>query len=471
MNELTAAYHRELDLCRQASNPANRFNETILHGHPLWFRQREICRALVDPKVRRIAVKAGHSVGKSHVAAVLIHWWLCNYEDSGVIVTAPTLAQAAKAVWANVRLSRNRSPFLRRIGHLTKQPMSLSYDEKWLATVLTGDNPEATAGFHAVGPRLIISDEASGNNDPDIDATLTSLNASKRIDLSNPLRSWGLFYETCQRAWHPRTNPDGDKSIKVIKIPSTESPHAHLQESPIGLADKNYLESVRLDHGEDSVTWRVRVGADFPDGSLDLLIPMHWLDICGRAPQYSGGRNRLAMDLGEGVGGDPTTWLVRSDHRILDWHLDNHTLAPAAAQEARRLADEYGIAPTDITYDANGPGAYFGNELARVGLVGCNAFKGGRSSKSKNYGDFRDSAHFAMRERLNPYGLTLDGRTRPVFAIPPEFMGEFRRECRAISFENVEDRKQVLRDAIDVKAALRKSPDFSATLAMSFAYE
>src|SRR5690606_7660449 len=58
----------------------------------LWSKQREICVSVKDHK--SVAVKAGHGVGKSFLAAVLICWWMdTRYPKVYVATTAPSTAQ------------------------------------------------------------------------------------------------------------------------------------------------------------------------------------------------------------------------------------------------------------------------------------------------------------------------------------------------------------------------------------------
>ena len=463
MTTPTAELGRQLALCRAARNPMDRFNSVVLRRGAYWKAQRDIGRALNDPTVRRVCVKSGHMTGKSYSAGGFALGWLSMYADSGVAAIGPSLGQVRRAVWKEFRKARNGSPLLRDVGRLGRNPMELEYDEGWLAIGLSGTEPERLQGFHPSGPVLVIVDEASGVNDPDVNQALNSLKPLKRLDISNPLKAHGEFYEACQRA-------ADDPSIRVITIPSTASPDIGLEHSPRGLADAAWLRGMVLDYGADSQTYKVRVGAEFPDGGDDLLVPGKWLDECGAADHVEGGRARLAMDLGLGRGGDDTTHLVRDDNGILHFEASKFRDFDSSAELARRLADRFGIPPSRISWDAAGIGAEFDHRLRGRGLVGCVPYVGATKSKSLRFDNLRSASHFAMRRRLDPTRRNDDGTARPVFAIPREFMGRFRRECRELTFENLESGRMALRSAEDVAESLRHSPDYSVTLAQSFAF-
>ncbi|MBV8313337.1 MAG: hypothetical protein JOZ53_00105, partial [Planctomycetaceae bacterium] len=87
----------EIVACRD--DPA-RFNATVLGRGAYWHRQREICRSVVDRPVT--LVPSGNGVGKSYVAAGLLHWFLIAYPGSLVVATAPSQVQLEEVLWKEV---------------------------------------------------------------------------------------------------------------------------------------------------------------------------------------------------------------------------------------------------------------------------------------------------------------------------------------------------------------------------------
>ena len=68
-------------------------------------------------------------------------------------------------------------------------------------------------------------------------------------------------------------------SWKHFVVPSTMSPHAHLARSPVGFADKVWLEAVGREPGENSPWYRSHVLAQRPKLASETLIPQEWLNL------------------------------------------------------------------------------------------------------------------------------------------------------------------------------------------------
>jgi len=66
-------------------------------------------------------------------------------------------------------------------------------------------------------------------------------------------------------------------SCKRFMVPSTMSPHAHLARSPVGLADKVWLEAVGREPGTNSPWYRSHVLAQRPKLASETFIRQEWL--------------------------------------------------------------------------------------------------------------------------------------------------------------------------------------------------
>ena len=74
-------------------------------GVHLWSAQRKVAESIRDNQ--NVAVKAGHSVGKSFLIALLVCWWVdTRYPDCFVASTAPSQAQIGAIVWREVERVR-----------------------------------------------------------------------------------------------------------------------------------------------------------------------------------------------------------------------------------------------------------------------------------------------------------------------------------------------------------------------------
>ena len=169
----------------------------------------EIRDHLANPETRhkpfRKSKSSGHGIGKSTEIAWIAHWGLSTFEDTKVIVMAgtgdqlKTKTQPEMAKW--FRCGANAEMFevnvtsikVREAGHETTWRLDFN---TW-----SQDNPQASAGAHNRGKRLIIIyDEATGI--PDIIwSTQAGALAGTNTEIlwlaaSQCTRSDGFFYET-----------------------------------------------------------------------------------------------------------------------------------------------------------------------------------------------------------------------------------------------------------------------------------
>ncbi len=69
-------------------------------GIHLWSRQQQIAESVRDHP--RTAVRSGHGVGKTLVAAVIVLWFLDTHRSSRVITTATKWSQVEKLLWHEI---------------------------------------------------------------------------------------------------------------------------------------------------------------------------------------------------------------------------------------------------------------------------------------------------------------------------------------------------------------------------------
>src|SRR5690554_1617215 len=108
----SAPPNKAQDLSEYDGDPVRFFREVL--GVEPWAKQREILEAVRDH--RRVAVRAGHGVGKTFVLAGLSLYWL--YAHRGMVKsTAPTKRMTQNLLWGEIhRLRANariRLPALR----------------------------------------------------------------------------------------------------------------------------------------------------------------------------------------------------------------------------------------------------------------------------------------------------------------------------------------------------------------------
>ena len=448
----------EIVACRD--DPA-RFNATVLGRGAYWHRQREICRSVVERPIT--LVPSGNGVGKSYVAAGLLHWFLIAYPGSLVVATAPSQVQLEEVLWKEVERAYRGS----RIplgGRLLASPLKVELGAGWQALAYSTTRVERFSGHHAQD-LLAIGDEASGILD-DIAEAICGLNPSRELWLGNPLRPSGFFFDRCESARSGR-----HPLASLIPISSLESPHIELERSPWGLADRTWLEKARADYGEGSLWWTCHVLGLFPDTGADSVLPLSWIDRAGAAPHVPRGPARMAIDLALGGGGDRSVVMVADDHGVIAGEWSNTWPLEQTATRAGILAQRHHVDGHRISWDAEGIGADFANRLQAESIHDARPYRGGRDGGPK-FANFRAAAAWGLRRRLDP-GRTVPGASGPVpqapFAIPPSVLHAAREELAGLRY-TLDERGRIKLERKDEYAKrLRRSPDLADGLCQLFA--
>ncbi len=106
---------------------------------------------------------------------------------------------------------------------------------------------------------LAVIEEASGVEDFVFDA-IDSLGFERLVCIGNPIRAEGKFVELIRQAERDRgDNLPPRLAVNAIQIPSTDSPHAGLERSPFGLADRTWLETMYRKYGRDALWARSHI--------------------------------------------------------------------------------------------------------------------------------------------------------------------------------------------------------------------
>ena len=118
----------------------------------------------------------------------------------------------------------------------------------WHALGFSTTSVERSSGQHAKH-LLTVVEEASGVEDFVFDA-IDSLGYERLVCIGNPIRAESKFVDLIRQAARDRAdNVPPRLAVNAIRIPSTESPHAHEEKSEFGLADRTWLESMYRKYG------------------------------------------------------------------------------------------------------------------------------------------------------------------------------------------------------------------------------
>ena len=243
------------------------FNNPVLWaedhlGIRLWSKQGEVAMSVVENK--NVVVKAGHGLGKSFIAGVLICWWVDTRWDLPggcfVVSTAPSTKQINAIVWREVRkcwaLSQQRhaAGLIDHAlpGYITSQAhwrlesgVELGYGAK------PPEHKEDTmSGIHARYV-LAVGDEAVGLTEALIGdlGNITSNATSRRFLIcnpTNPLSYVAKIFKNKITSWTTKT-------ITVFDSPNFHGGEGFPQSVLETLVDQSYVDDKLAEWGGEYV--------------------------------------------------------------------------------------------------------------------------------------------------------------------------------------------------------------------------
>lgn len=125
-------------------------------GIELWSMQQKIARSVLTPPYRTL-VKSAHSVGKTHLAAVLVNWFYDSFNPGVTITTAPIKRDVVDLLWAQIRSQRARAG----LGDLLPKAPEMASSVDHYAKGYTAAKGESFQGRHPERG-LFLFDEACG---------------------------------------------------------------------------------------------------------------------------------------------------------------------------------------------------------------------------------------------------------------------------------------------------------------------
>lgn len=212
--------------------------------------QAKIIDAVV--KHKRIAIVSGNGVGKSHLGAFLLLWYLFTREGSKVIATAATFSQIseslfpeARAMHASAKRPLGGKVLMMRIDPDPRNP-------NWFAVGLSTDDATSFQGRHSAHV-LILIDEATGVEGPIFEsAELMSYGPDDKIvAMANPLDAGSYFFGQCDL--------EGDKWHK-LEISCENHPNFIQRKTVIpGAISYERVKELEKEYGRDHPLFKARV--------------------------------------------------------------------------------------------------------------------------------------------------------------------------------------------------------------------
>lgn len=366
-----------------------------LLGVNLWEKQAIVARDFAEGH-RRIAVPAGHGVGKTNLGAVLVCWALaCLRPPPVIITTAPTFRQVRDQLWMEIRERWNGCQRLRRLGEARQTRLDIG--DKHYAYGFSTNNPQRFQGIHAAR-LLFLVDEANGVPAPiweAIQSCMTNVEA-QWLALGNTIVPTGTFYEACS-----------DPHVRVHRISSREHPNVVTGKTSIpGAVTPLWIEEFERDFASMPDVVKARVDAIFPQSTPRAVIVRAWID---KAKELGRKANTtwpkvLAADIARY--GSNLSVLARV-HGQLVKELREWSKA-SIPETARRIAKAYEEEQTDtILIDDDGVGGGVTDLLEEWGYP-VEAFHGGRAATDETrFYNAVSEAWWSVREALEGEALIL----------------------------------------------------------------
>lgn len=305
-----------IDQLRQQSRRSQYYDNPVLWAKDVlgiepWSKQRDILNSVQNNI--RTAVRSCHGSGKSYIASILAAWWVSTRPlgEAIVVTTAPTYHQVHSILWEDIRKHHINAAQRYKDGLSPLElPGYITQSDQWKSDdgMLLGfgrkpaDNNDH--GFQGIHRRyvLVIVDESCGiraNLFTAVEAITTTEN-SRILAIGNPDDPATHFFDFFRN----KLDEDGNPIWTKIDISSFDSPNYTIDHEghyegcededclergwavrwdrdknidphtlPL-LPNKTWVESRRLDWGEDSPLWASKVCGRFPDTTTNTLYSM-----------------------------------------------------------------------------------------------------------------------------------------------------------------------------------------------------
>jgi hypothetical protein len=315
---------------KYARDPVGFFREVL--GLEPWEKQIEVLEALRDHS--RVAVCSGHKIGKSNLIAGAAMWFYCSFDDARAIMSSTTSRQVDQILWRELRMLRARSGRCVACkaedpeGFLipTPCPHSAIIDGEQGELARTGlkskdfreivgftaREAEAVAGISGRN-LLYLVDEASGVPDVIFEAIEGNRAGGARLLLAgNGTRNEGEFFEAFTSKAH---------LYKTIRVSSETTPNVRAGRIVIpGLATSEWIEEKKIEWGESSALYRVRVKGEHATHEEGKIFSLHSIAEAEKRWHETSDSGRLFIGIdpaGESGTGDETVFVVRRGLKML----------------------------------------------------------------------------------------------------------------------------------------------------------
>lgn len=276
-----------------------------------------VCEALAAGK--NVGVESATGTGKTFLGAVLVQWFLCNFENSITVTTAPKEDQLTLHIWKEIgalypRLRRKYPALTRAHLRLRMSPPDMTDEddaeamkEKWSVvgyacgvdaeTSAQGGQGSATKaqGFHAEH-MLIVTEETPGIHPAVMTALENTRTGDHNIQLAfgNPDHQLDTLHQFC-----------GKPNVVAVRISALDHPNVACGRMIVpGAVGRLRVDERLIEYGEDSRLYQSRVRGICPAEAAEALIKKAWIDACVARIAPDDGLPALGVDVANSEAGD-----------------------------------------------------------------------------------------------------------------------------------------------------------------------
>lgn len=410
-----------------------------------WSKQADVAMSLVENK--NVVVKAGHEVGKSWLAGLLICWWVDTRWDLPggcfVVSTAPSTRQINAIVWREVRKFFNlaKKRYEKGLvdhplpGYITSDAhwrlpdgIELGYGAKPADSADKESGNDSMSGIHARYV-LAVGDEAVGLSKGLIGdlANITSNATSRRFLICNPTNPLSYVASIFKRklsGWARHTisvfdspnfhgrgvcNADSCSQYEAHQqIPAYEGFPVEVLET---LVDQSYVDDMAEEHGVDSASYISRVTGEFAwDMGFTLFRPE---DIALAMDREVVPRLEttpvLGVDVSRSKRGDMNTVYKWHDGRLRFVDAWNEPNAMNTAKKIHDIALGHGV--SEVRIDGVGLGGPIADRLREFAGGKYNVIEilGGDPSPDRHrWYNFRAWSWWSLQDRMAKNQVDID---------------------------------------------------------------
>jgi hypothetical protein len=381
-------------------------------GEGLTEYQEEVLDGI--PRRKRVAVRGPHSLGKSGIAAIAVHWFALTRDAAGVDWKIPATAGswhqltqylfpeihkwAGRLKWDKVRDGR---PFS-RAHELQNLNLRLAHGSAFAGA---SANAALIEGAHA-DSLLFLFDEAKAIPSATFDACEGALGGTGEafaLALSTPGAPSGRFYDICKRKpgyedWHP-VHVTLERAIAAGRI------------------SEEWAQQRARQWGIASAIYQNRVLGEFYASDEDSVIPLSWAEAAvarwhawADAGRPASGAAFLPRTVGVDVartGQDRTVLAIRNGPVITELRrsVREDTMATTGRTKAILDADPTRTAVVDVIGIGAGVVDRLREQHAKVVAFNASgASKARDSTREFRFVNKRSEAWWTLRQALDPSG-------------------------------------------------------------------